>query len=386
MTPFVHGNRHTTLQHILQKPHRLQTNRLTPGIRTRNQQNALFTGQLDIKRNHFLSVLGQRNLQERMNSIKPVNHLPFFQRRLSASRFHSPQSLGTNKINFGQELIRLKQSRYMRTYNRREIRQDTDNFPAFLTLQLADAVVGFHHFCRFNEHGLSGGRLIMNDSPDLSFHTGGHRNHQSSVAHGRCHILLHIPFRLSRTKNRIQTSGDTSCRSSQFTAYAKQFWRSIILHLAKLVQYIIDTRNQHRENHHFACQFIKSRIRRMRLLVLLIIRLTEKAYHVTYCFQRTAQVKQFRLIHVKPFHTNPLQGRTHVKKILAGKIVLSLQDTDKLHNLLEPSVYFAVIIRKRHFIYSFHTQRTETFAFHQLPDLVEPYFLFKVLRIYHVFS
>ena len=54
--------------------------------------------------------------------------------------------------------------------------------------------------------------------------------------------------------------------------------------------------------------------------------------------------------------------------------------------LLEPSVYFAVIIRKHHFIYSFHTQRTETFAFHQLPDLVEPYFLFKVLRIYHVFS
>ena len=59
MTPFVHGNRHTALQHILQKPHRLQTNRLTPGIRPRNQQNALFTGQLDIKRNTFFPCLAK---------------------------------------------------------------------------------------------------------------------------------------------------------------------------------------------------------------------------------------------------------------------------------------------------------------------------------------
>ena len=74
-----------------------------------------------------------------------------------------------------------------------------DNFLAFFTFQFAHAVVGFHHFCRFDEYGLTCGTLVMYDTFDFLFQRRYHRNHQSAVTKRRSYILFNHTFALCRT-------------------------------------------------------------------------------------------------------------------------------------------------------------------------------------------
>ena len=60
----------------------------------------------------------------------------------------------------------------MRSYLLGKLREDADNLPSFLTLQLTDSVVRLHHLCGFNEDCLTRSRLVMDDSFDLPFHAG----------------------------------------------------------------------------------------------------------------------------------------------------------------------------------------------------------------------
>ena len=46
----------------------------------------------------------------------------------------------------------------------RQFGQDADNLTAFLGLQLADAVVGFHHFGWLDKNGLARGTLVVDDA------------------------------------------------------------------------------------------------------------------------------------------------------------------------------------------------------------------------------
>ena len=47
----------------------------------------------------------------------------------------------------------------------------------FFGFQLAHFVVGFHHFSRFDEYGLSCSRLIVHDTIDAALHRGSYRQH-----------------------------------------------------------------------------------------------------------------------------------------------------------------------------------------------------------------
>ena len=56
------------------------------------------------------------------------------------------------------------------------------------------AVVGFHHFGRFNKYGSTAGGLIMHNTSDLSFKGRSDGNNQSAVSHGRSYVFINNPF------------------------------------------------------------------------------------------------------------------------------------------------------------------------------------------------
>ena len=198
MASFVHGHQHAALEHVLQQSDGFQADGLTSGVRTGNQQDAFLAGEDNVQGNHFLAVLGQRHLQQGMYRLEPVDNLLVFERGFQAFYLDAEQCLGTDKVNLGQEFVGLQDGGYLRTDRRREIGQDTDNLPPLFSLQFPDAVVGFHHFRRFDEHRLSGGRLVVYDTFDFPFHARGYRNDQAAVAHGGGYIFVDVSFRLGR--------------------------------------------------------------------------------------------------------------------------------------------------------------------------------------------
>jgi len=62
MAPFVYGNEQTALEHVLQEADGLQADRLSTGVRSADEQDALPAVQFDVQWHHFLSVLGKREL------------------------------------------------------------------------------------------------------------------------------------------------------------------------------------------------------------------------------------------------------------------------------------------------------------------------------------
>ena len=95
---------------------------------------------------------------------------------------------------------------YLRADGCRKFGQYADNFPSLFTFQFPDAVIGFYHFCRFNENGLACSRFIVYDASYLALHARSHRNDQPSVAHSRRHVFFHETFCLCTAQDAVQAA------------------------------------------------------------------------------------------------------------------------------------------------------------------------------------
>ena len=107
-----------------------------------------------------------------MNGLNPVDMGLGTHCRLYGFEMLGHNGLGADEINLCQELIREEDILHMRSYLLGKLREDADNLPSFLTLQLTDSVVRLHHLCGFNEDRLTRSRLVMDDTFDLPFHAG----------------------------------------------------------------------------------------------------------------------------------------------------------------------------------------------------------------------
>ena len=54
-----------------------------------------------------------------------------------------------------------------------EVRQDADNFSAFVTFKFSYAIVGFHYFGRLDEYGFTTGRLVVYNTVVFSVSVAG---------------------------------------------------------------------------------------------------------------------------------------------------------------------------------------------------------------------
>ena len=108
------------------------------------------------------------------------------------------------EVNVGQELIRVEDIRRYRADLIGELGQDPYDFPPLVALQLTDTVVGLDDHLRLDKDGFSAGGLVVDNTLDLPFESGSHRDHQAAVAHGRGNILLDKALGLRRAQDGLQ--------------------------------------------------------------------------------------------------------------------------------------------------------------------------------------
>ncbi|OAV70227.1 hypothetical protein Barb4_01501 [Bacteroidales bacterium Barb4] len=164
-----------------------------------------------------------RQIEQRVDGVKPVRFRLFFQRRHQPVNIFGKQRLGADKIYLGKESIGMENVGDERADGVGESRQDTDNFALFLALQLADAVVRLYNHLRLDEDGLTGSRLVVHNALYLALVGGGNGNHKPPVAHGRRDVLVHQALRLRTAQDGLEAAGDAVHRAAHFPADARQF-------------------------------------------------------------------------------------------------------------------------------------------------------------------
>ena len=73
MRVFVKRGQHATLHHILHHTHRFQAHRLTASVRSRNDEYAIFFGQLNIQWHHLFSMFTKREEKGWVLGMIPFN-------------------------------------------------------------------------------------------------------------------------------------------------------------------------------------------------------------------------------------------------------------------------------------------------------------------------
>ena len=101
--------------------------------------------------------------------------------------------------------------------------------------------------------------------------------------------------------------------------------------MAILVQNLVNAPHHLRISLHISRQAIKVGKRRNR--VLLILTAVQERHDIVYGGQRALQVEQLLHIQTSVLNADAFQRRSHIEKVLVGKILL-LQDAHKLHRLL----------------------------------------------------
>ena len=187
------GYRQAALQHILQQSHRLQTDRLSARIRTADNQQPFLSGEDNVEWDGLLALFLQRQLQQGVNGVNPVQMGLGLHFGLESLRQLGQFRLGVDQVYLCQELVGVENIVHMGPELVGKHGEYAYDLASLGSLQLAHLVVGLYYLCRLNKHGLSRGRLIVHNTAYLSLHARRYGNHQSTVANGGCHILVHQP-------------------------------------------------------------------------------------------------------------------------------------------------------------------------------------------------
>ena len=199
-----HRDTQSALQHILQQTYCLEAHRLTTGVRTRYDEDALVLRQGDIKRHHFFVFLLQGLLEQWVDGTDPVYVWMVGHFRLYRLEHIGYFLLRPNQVDDGEEAVALQDFLGEWAHLVGEIGEDADNLLSFLAFQLAHPVVGFHHLGWFYEHGLTGGTLVVNDTLDSSLQGRDYWDNQSAVAQGRGYVFLYYALALGSSQYAVE--------------------------------------------------------------------------------------------------------------------------------------------------------------------------------------
>ena len=157
----------------------------------------------DVERHHLLVFLLQGQLEQWVDGTNPIYVWMIGHFRLYRLEYIGDFLLRLNQVDDSEETVALQDFLGEWAHLVGEIGEDADNLLSFLTFQLAHTVVGFYHFGWFDEHGLTGGTLVVHDTLDSSFQGRDYRDNQSAVAQGRGYIFLYHTLALGGSQYTI---------------------------------------------------------------------------------------------------------------------------------------------------------------------------------------
>ena len=204
--------------------------------------------------------LSQRKLQQWVNGTNKVDVRLCSDFRFNGFEHTSQLCFRPDKVDKGKEMIGIEDFADVRTHLFGKLSEYADNLFAFLILQFAYLVVGFHHLGRLYEDRLSRCTLVVYNTRNLAFHARSHWNNQASVAHGRCYVAVYHALALCRIQNMGQRARYAALHTSQFSADLEQVWRCRIAHFAEFIDDLADALHQDWERCHAIGKRIKGRV------------------------------------------------------------------------------------------------------------------------------
>ena len=137
-------------------------------------------------------------LKQRVPRLYPVDIRLIGNGGLEGPVFSGKKGLGMDEIDGGEEVVGVEHLADIGSDDLRYLRQYAYNLPALVALQLAYAVIGLHDLRRLDIYGAAGGTLVVDDTGDAAFQSGGHGNDKTAVADGGGDVLVDDSLTLCR--------------------------------------------------------------------------------------------------------------------------------------------------------------------------------------------
>ena len=325
------------LEHVLNEAERLQAYRLAACIRARDEDDALLlVVEQDVKGHHCASQRLVAKVEQRMTRLHPVGDVLFGESRHDAVDLVGKTHLGAQEVYFAQEVVALEQIVDVGTDKVSNRREDADNLLPFLAFEFADAVVGLHHFGRFDIERLSCGRLVVNDAAQTALGRRRDGDDQTTVAHSRCGVLIDISLGLGIAQDAIEKATYGREVALHLASYLGQLGTGIVAYLPRGRQGLVDLADNVGEGDHALCHAVKERETRDEILcgystlrsisgTHLFARLGIEVTHEGFDGAQAAhQVIKFVGFHECARHTDTLEGRCEVEEAVGRQGLGSL--------------------------------------------------------------
>ena len=124
-------------------------------------------------------------------------------RRLDGVQLSGKLGLGADEVYLCQQRVGGDNLLNLGAHLLGKLLQYADDFAAFLVLQFAYAVVGFHHLRRLDIYRLARCRLVVDDALHLPLHAWGYGDDQSAVAQGGGDVLVNDTLALGSPQDMI---------------------------------------------------------------------------------------------------------------------------------------------------------------------------------------
>src|SRR5574344_1924358 len=201
----------------------------------------------DSQRYYFIAIGRQSLFKQRMSSLDPIYIRRLFNLWRYSTEALSQLNFGIDEIHDTKEVERIKDFSHVWSHMIGDRDEDSYYLLTLFSLQFSDFIIGLNNLSWFYEYGSTSSTFIMNNTIDASFQSRSNRYHKSTITHRWSDILINNAISLSRTQDTIKRARHRALSLSKFTAKFEQFRRSIVTHVSKLINHLINTLNKIRE-------------------------------------------------------------------------------------------------------------------------------------------
>ena len=263
--------------------------------------------------------------------------------------------LGTHEIDSSHEVEACHDVGQHRSYLVGNSSEDADDLLSFLAFKFSYPVVGIYHLSGLDIERLSGCRLVMHNASYLSLVRRKDRNHESSVAHGRCHVFIDNAIALCRTQDVVEQTRDAAYRACKLPADIGKSRRCVVLDFSSRSQGAVDLAAQVGEDHNISSDGFHQRKRLASFLLFWV----EELHKVDDGTKRTAQAEQVFCFKEGAVQTQALQLFGKVEEPVGRHRSLAfLQYLDHLFDQCKLILYVVAFGHELHLINACRAQRT----------------------------
>ena len=244
----------------MQQAHGLEAHRLAARVGTGDQEDVLLWGEGGGQGDDGASFLAEGLLQQRMAGLPQQQFAVFGQDGHACDEVQGHARLRHQEVDFPEEDGGGRQVRNPGAQELGELVQDARDLAGFGEPEFGDLVGEGDDLGRFDEGGLAGGGLVIDETRELALLRRGHRNQHLAVPDGDARIGLHEAVLLRLPENGVHPLGDVDLAFADGGPDLIELVRRRILDLAVLVQDAVDAALDFREARETRRQLLQARI------------------------------------------------------------------------------------------------------------------------------